>query len=481
MVRRKERLFAEIMLVADIATLVGAFVSAYWVRADLLAYRFGPILPLGAYTWTLSATILAFVAALSLCGFYRSETYQRKSRIVLSATKASLLGALMVLSTLYLIRRLDASRLLLDASVLGCLMAALTAEKVGVKWLLDQIAQHRRKQGSWQVLIVAEGDGAQAYLSLLERYPYWGVAIAGVVDPYREMTLAYASSRGGGAARSLKGPPDWRQLLQSYVVDEVVAVVPWLEGGAFGDLQEACVERGLIFRILVQMPEAQVGSYHFDDVGEGRYLVSLEAVPQDFLPLLLKRLIDVAGSLVGLVVCGLVYLWYAPKIRRESPGPVFFSQKRVGQNGRLFDCYKFRTMYVGADKKEVEMLSKSKLGKAFVKLENDPRATPTGKWMRRCYLDEVPQFWHVLRGEMSLVGPRPSRTFEVSTYENGHRRRLSMKPGITGQFQVGGHDSVDGFEDVVKLDCSYIDNWSLWLDFKIILKTFAKVLRADGL
>jgi len=469
------------MLAADVATLVAAFVLAYLVAADLPSFRLGPMQPLRAYTWTLLITVLVFVAALGSCGFYRSRTYQEKGTIIASAVKASLLGSLTMVGVLYLMGRLDPARLALDGFVLGCIMVALTMEKAAVKGVLDRIAERRRKQGAWQVLIVAEGDDAQAYLDLLELHPHWGIAVAGVLDPSREVTLAVASWGGGGASRPVKGRLDWRQVLKQYVVDEVVAVVPWLEAGAFGELQEACMERGLIFRLLVQMPEAQVGRYHIDDIGEGSYLISLESVPQDFVPLLLKRAIDIAGSLVGLAVCGLVYLWYRPKIHRESPGPVFFSQKRVGQNGRLFDCYKFRTMYVGADKRQVEMLSKSKLGKAFIKLENDPRATPTGKWMRRVYLDELPQFWNVLKGQMSLIGPRPSQPVEVSNYEHAHHRRLSMKPGMTGLFQVGGHDAVTAFEEVVKLDCAYIANWSLWLDFKIMAQTVGKILRADGL
>jgi exopolysaccharide biosynthesis polyprenyl glycosylphosphotransferase len=480
-VRRKERLFAERRLAADSATLVAAFVLAYLVAANLPSLGLGPMQPLRAYTRTLAITVLVFVAALASCGFYRSETYQKKSAIIGSAVKASFLGTLTMVGLLYLIGRLDPQRLALDAFVLGCIVVALAMEKAGVKSVLDRIAERRRRQGAWQVLIVAEGDGALTYLSLLEQHPHWGIAVAGVLDPSREVMLAVASSGGGGASRPVKAPPDWRQTLKQYVVDEVVAVVPWLEAGAFGELQEACVERGLTFRILVQMPEAQVGRYHIDDVGEGSYLISLESGPQDFVPLLLKRTMDIAGSLVGLAICGFVYLWYRSRIRRESPGPVLFSQKRVGQNGRLFDCYKFRTMYVGADKRQVEMLSKSKLGKAFIKLENDPRATPTGKWMRQVYLDEVPQFWNVLKGQMSLVGPRPSQPAEVSNYEHAHHRRLSMKPGITGLFQVGGHEAVTAFEDVVKLDCTYIDHWSLWLDFKIILQTFRKVLKGDGM
>ena len=246
-------------------------------------------------------------------------------------------------------------------------------------------------------------------------------------------------------------------------------------------LQDACAERGLTFRILVTMPDPKVGRYTVDDVGAGRYLVSLETVPQDVGPLAVKRAMDIVGALIGLVACGVVYLWYALWLRRESPGPVVFSQQRTGRNGRPFRCHKFRTTVVDAERQQKELSQRGKFGAVLGKLEDGPRITRSGAWMRRYYLDELPQFWNVLRGDMSLVGPRPSLVIEATSYIDRQRRRLSMKPGITGLFQINSRHAGDDFERVVELDCAYIDNWSLWLDVKLLWKTMTKVMKADGL
>ncbi|HXR25971.1 MAG TPA: sugar transferase, partial [Candidatus Binataceae bacterium] len=293
--------------------------------------------------------------------------------------------------------------------------------------------------------------------------------------------LGSAMAADGGGKQPVRYSVDWQEMLENYEIDEVVTVSHGVGAGHLLGLQDACAERGLTFRILVTMPAPQVGRYKIDDVGGGRYLVTLETVPRDPLRLAVKRSMDVMGALIGLAVCGVVYLWYARRLRRESPGPVLFTQQRTGRNGRLFRCHKFRTMIVDAERQQNELAQRSKLGPRFIKLDDDPRITPTGAVLRRYHLDEMPQFWNVLEGEMSLVGPRPSQAIEVEKYSERQRRRLSMKPGMTGLFQVNGHRAVEDFDGVVELDCAYIDNWSLWLDVKLLWKTLATVVKADGL
>ena len=476
MLRRRERLFFAIMLAADVTTLLAGFVLAYWVRSRLLSFRYGSIPAFWDYAWVMWIVVPSFVLALANGGLYQSARYRSPGMVVGSVAKAMLLGTLTVLAVLYMMKQDDLSRLVLNIFTLLC-VALLSTEKLAVKVILDRAANNRRKRGNWQALIVGERDEAQVYLRLLEAHPHWGVVTAGIVSPTQPVTLAAVSAVGGRAERSVTAPVDWRELLNDYLVDEVVAVSPWSKASSFSTLQEACAERGLIFRMLVMMPPCRGGRYNVDDIGAGNYLVSLEMVPQDFLPMMVKRAMDIAGSLVGLVLCGLVYLWYAPRLWRESPGPTFFSQKRVGRNGRLFECYKFRTMFPNA---EPPLRKHNHMRGPIFKLRNDPRVTPSGRFMRSTHLDELPQFWNTLRGEMSVVGTRPPTPDEVMAYESHHHRRLSMKPGITGLWQVNGNGAVPDFEEVVKLDCAYIDNWSLWLDCKIIVKTVFKMARGDG-
>lgn len=293
--------------------------------------------------------------------------------------------------------------------------------------------------------------------------------------------------RSKGAIRAdpdndFTGSQHWCQVLKSYVVDEVVAVSPWSESSAavWDELAEACADRGIIFRLLVLMPPPRVGSYRVEEVGPGSYFLSLESVPQDYPRLMIKRMIDIVGALCGLSFCALVYPLYALWLRLVSPGPILFRQCRLGRNGRLFTLYKFRTMHPNAEQELSKLLEKNEMRGAFFKIKNDPRVIRGGHSMRRTHLDELPQFWNVLTGDMSLVGTRPPTPDEARGYLDHHYRRLSMRPGLTGLWQVSGNGSVRDFEDVVKLDCTYIDNWSLAFDLKLIVKTATKVVARSG-
>ena len=204
------------------------------------------------------------------------------------------------------------------------------------------------------------------------------------------------------------------------------------------------------------------------------------AVPQDALQLAAKRLIDIVGGIAGLMVFGFTAAIYARRLRRETGASALFRQQRVGRSGRLFTLYKFRTMYRDAERRFGDLLAFNEMKGPMLKLKYDPRVTPTGAKLRKSHLDELPQFWNVLKGEMSLVGTRPPTQKEVANYREVHHRRLSMKPGLTGLWQLNGNQQVNDFEEVVKLDCKYIDNWSLGLDFRIIMQTIRKVMRADA-
>jgi exopolysaccharide biosynthesis polyprenyl glycosylphosphotransferase len=475
---RSEPLLTGILLIADAAALAVSFVLAYWLRTHLKLFGY-TLPPFRDYVRVLSFILPTFVAWLTACGLYRSSMLHDPLRLIGALAKAWFLSMLTVLSILYTSKEPALSRFVLDTFALISI-AALIAERFGVRAILNMTAARQREGGRWEVLLVAELAEAEAYLSLLRAHPHWGVEVAAIISPTQGVARESVSVGGRGSERVIKRRVDWRRMLENQVIDEVVAVSEWSDQSQLAELQQVCAARGLVFSILVMLPYPRVGRYTVDDVGAGRYLVSLETVPQDVGPLAVKRAMDVAGALFGLVACGMVYLWYARKLRRESPGPVLFSQQRTGRNGRPFRCHKFRTMIVDAERQQKEFAQRSKFGAAFCKVEDDPRIIPTGAWMRRHYLDELPQFWNVLRGEMSLVGPRPSPVIEATYYIDRQRRRLSMKPGITGLFQINGHQAVDDFESVVELDCAYIDNWSLLLDLKIILKTVGKIAQADA-
>ena len=192
-----------------------------------------------------------------------------------------------------------------------------------------------------------------------------------------------------------------------------------------------------------------------------------------------KRILDICGAIVGLLLCGIASLFLVPLIRKDG-GPAIFSQTRIGKNGRHFTFYKFRSMRIDAEAIKEQLMDQNTMQGGMFKIDNDPRVTKIGQFIRKTSLDELPQFWNVLIGDMSLVGTRPPTVDEYEKYTPEQKRRLSFKPGITGLWQISGRSKITDFDDVVKLDVAYIDNWTIWKDIEILLKTVKVVLMRDG-
>jgi lipopolysaccharide/colanic/teichoic acid biosynthesis glycosyltransferase len=269
------------------------------------------------------------------------------------------------------------------------------------------------------------------------------------------------------------------QVLDEHVIDDVLMV------GAPGgldpdDILYSSSIRGKTFRALMRTPLAPAGRYRTQALGAGEFLLTHESVPVGAIALAVKRMMDIAGAIIGLVFCAVAYVIFARRIKRETHGSVIFRQTRVGRNGRLFTLYKFRTMDANAEELHEELLEQNEMTGHIFKIRQDPRITPLGRTLRKLYIDELPQFWNVFKGEMSLVGTRPPTHTEVSCYEPHHQRRLSMKPGVTGLWQLYGNDEVTDFEEVVELDCRYIDTWSILQDCRIIFRTILRIARAGG-
>lgn len=213
----------------------------------------------------------------------------------------------------------------------------------------------------------------------------------------------------------------------------------------------------------------------------GKYLVLTTSMKiATTRQVVVKRCMDIAGSLAGLLLTGIAFLIFAPLIKIQSPGPVFYAQTRIGRNGRRFKFYKFRTMVVGADKMKEELMAQNEMEGLMFKMEDDPRIFGVGKFMRKFSIDELPQFWNVLKGDMSLVGTRPPTEDEFEQYELHHKARLGIRPGLTGMWQVSGRSDIKNFEEIVALDTQYISDWSLGMDLRIIVRTIGVVLTGKG-
>ncbi|WP_242829790.1 sugar transferase [Butyrivibrio sp. XPD2006] len=261
--------------------------------------------------------------------------------------------------------------------------------------------------------------------------------------------------------------------------DEVFINTPNIPQSRMQDIILGFEEMGVSTHFCLELPN--VGKA-VTDVGDflGYSVLSYNMNRSSYKSLFVKRIADIIGGIVGLILTGIITLFLAPAIKIDSPGPVFFSQVRVGKNGRRFKIYKFRSMYIDAEERKKELEAQNEMKGLMFKMENDPRVTKVGAFIRKTSLDEFPQFLNVFLGDMSLVGTRPPTEAEFEQYNEHYRRRLSMTPGLTGLWQVSGRSDIEDFDEVVKLDLKYIDNWSLSEDIKIIFKTVGVVLFGRG-
>ena len=459
------------ILVCDVITLIVSFLVSYWIAHRLSR---GPVWPLNSYLWILWVILPSWVLMLRWVDLYASASFSSAKSIFKRLLKAHIVSSLLTLSILYVTKSSQVSRIMMQSFIASSFVMLLFQ-----KLLLMAIIERWRSKVARQqtkLLIIATPHLAQHYADLIAHHASLAADVIGLVVPDAHSTPLVASDQ---AIRILGRLGDFAEILQNNVIDEVLLLSP-IQPTELVQLIDRCSQRGLAVRMMVEVPSAESGTWQMDKWNANTFFLSLSAVPRDPLQVAAKRLVDIAGSLVGLVLFAVTWALYWRRIKRESGGTVIFSQRRVGMNGRGFLMHKFRTMYHDAEQREAGLRALNQMRGPMFKLKDDPRVTPIGLMLRRRHLDELPQFWNVLRGEMSLVGTRPPTESEVIQYRDWHHRRLSIRPGLTGLWQLNGNHRVNDFEEVVKLDCEYIDSWSLWLDLRIIAGTISKILRGEG-
>jgi exopolysaccharide biosynthesis polyprenyl glycosylphosphotransferase len=270
---------------------------------------------------------------------------------------------------------------------------------------------------------------------------------------------------------------DLVDIIQKNTVDQVFIMSKHEENiDTIQDIMDICRVMGVTTRLILNMYNSSAVGRYVSSIGTYP-VMTYHAVTLNMSTRILKRIIDILGSLILLIVSSPIILITAIAIKLDSKGPVFFKQKRVGKNGRIFYMYKLRSMCNDAEAKKKELLKNNQMANDLMfKMSDDPRITKVGKFIRKTSIDELPQLFNVLKGDMSLVGTRPPTIDEVKQYDKRHWKRLVIWPGITGNWQVNGRSKITDFEKVVDLDVDYIDNWTIWLDFKILLKTVKTVL-----
>jgi exopolysaccharide biosynthesis polyprenyl glycosylphosphotransferase len=411
---------------------------------------------------------LAWVAALWYRGLYQLRTRWQLQSEALDILRATILVAAFSLSALFVFKQENVSRLLLvilftaQPLVTLAIRAALRAWFTGMR-----VRGHNTRS----MLVVGTGQLARDFADRVESRAALGIVVIG--------HLAVPGETPSDLARPVLGSIDEiEQVLHAHVVDEVAVCLEAAALRYLDPVTRLAADEGKTVRVPID-PIALPLPNALEEEFEGFVVRSLVFDQDHELSLAVKRAADIAGSLTGLVVLSPIFLATALVIRLREGTPVLFRQTRVGLHGRLFRIYKFRTMIPDAEERYDELSALSDTKGAAFKMLDDPRVTTLGAFLRRTSLDELPQLWNVLKGEMSLIGPRPAPPREVADYGIWHRRRLSMKPGITGLWQVGSRLDAH-FDDRAQLDLAYIDRWSLLLDLKILLRTVPAVFGRTG-
>ncbi len=405
-----------------------------------------------------------WILALAMNGLYRPRARWSIRREILDVLRATVVMALVTLSVLFLFKLPDVSR-----AFLLLLFPAQAALTIVLRVLLRLFMEHRRRQGKNQryVLVLGAGPRGQQFSRKLEAHRELGLKVVGFLDESAEFDVPSQWPLLGTL-------DDLERILHTQVIDEVAICLPFSQWPLIDAIAQLCEEEGKIVRIPMDVLDRAVTSARMEEL-DGTPVFSLVSGPDRSIALIVKRLFDLAVSAAAVIILSPVLLAIALLVRSNDGGPVLFRQRRVGLHGRPFDVIKFRSMAPDAEARQAELAHLNEIrGRAF-KVTNDPRITKIGRFLRRTSLDELPQLLNVIRGEMSLVGPRPPLPSEVEGYDLWHRRRLSMKPGITGLWQVRDRHS-DNFDTWVEADLEYIDRWSLWLDVKILARTIPAAL-----
>lgn len=405
-----------------------------------------------------------WVAALALNGLYRPRARWSMRSEAGDLFKATVLMAIVTLAVLFWLKLPDVSRLFLlilfPAQFLVTL-ATRAALRLAFRGLRTQGRNLRF------VLVAGAGPRGQLFAAKVEAHQELGLRVIGFLDD----EPAFATDSRWPYLGQLD---DLERLLHERVVDEVAICLPFSQWSLVDAIAHLCEEEGKIVRVPMDVLDHAFAAGKVEDL-DGTPVFSLVSGPDRALALASKRALDTVVGIVALVLLSPVLAWIALLVRHEDGGPVLFRQQRVGLHGRRFELLKFRSMVPEAEARRADLAAHNEIAGHAFKVTDDPRITRTGRWLRRFSLDELPQLWNVVRGDMSLVGPRPPLPDEVAGYDLWHRRRLSMKPGITGLWQVRARREPD-FDRWVAADLEYIDRWSLWLDMKILARTIPAAL-----
>jgi exopolysaccharide biosynthesis polyprenyl glycosylphosphotransferase len=461
------------VILSDAVLINAAFLLAYAVRYRLQLFR--PVEPefdnpVDVYFPFLLVLTILLIVAYKIDNVYVPRRLgmwlDQMSRIV----RSTMIAMLIMIGITFVYQPFFYSRLIyLYATILIVALLGLGRFVWGA--ILSQL--RRRGFGVSRVLIVGAGDVGRMVIRTVMAQPEFGYRIMALVDDHVE-----SSALSIGPVPTIEGTQCLPQIIAEKNIDEVIVTLPWTDHQRILDIFQLCESLGVRARTVPDLFQLSLNRVDVEDLG-GVPVIGLKPASIRGANLIVKRIMDVAlGSLMLLITSPLMII-SALAIKLDSPGPVIFRQKRVGAHGQEFVVFKFRSMREGADEEKDQLLEFNEMNGPLFKMRADPRTTRLGRFLRRFSIDELPQLFNVLRGEMSMVGPRPHTSAEVAQYQNWQRQVLEAPPGLTGLAQASGRSQLS-FDEQCLLDIYYIENWSPALDLKILLRTVPKLLSGEG-
>ena len=467
------RFHKPLLVVLDFLLVILAFYLAWYIRYELQWYRAVDPASYTGFDFYLRIALLAgvlMVGALYLEGVYRlprGTSYLNEFYRLLNATTTVTI-VLMVGN--YMFQPLYHSRLVYGiAGILILLFLAIS--RLINRWMMAWA--RRRGLGTKRVLLVGAGEVSRMIMRVLLAKPDLGFDVVGFLDDNPER-----GQRDLGPFAALGPIDNLPQIVGEYNVEEVIVTLPWQYHRRIMSVLNQCERFGIQARVVPDVLQLSLDRVDIE-VLDGIPLLGTKRLAITGPGFAVKRTLDVIITALSLILMLPIMAIVAIAIKLDSPGPALFVQKRIGKDGSTFNTYKFRSMVLDAEVKRDELADLNEADGPLFKIKDDPRLTRTGRFIRRLSLDELPQIFNVLRGDMSLVGPRPALPEEVEAYEPWHRKRLDVMPGMTGLWQVSGRSNLS-FDEMVMLDIYYVENWSPILDISILLRTIPKVLSGEG-
>ena len=456
-------------------------ISFYLILLDGVVLGLSYILSLNLYTWITGkksanaevAVLIIFSSFLLVNILFNTNRYfmkrDRTEEFQANIKFFVLFGGVLAI-LIYVFHAMDE----LSRIVTGLTLLIYFFADFFLRLLLKRILKKHMPDAGTSLMLITVQDWAEEIISSVTSYEQYTHFKSAVI---LDQDLKGETIQG---IPVVAGKQDLFEYAQQNVVDEVLVCLPDSEENMISDIINELGSMGVSVHVVLDEFSSLEGFIRRVDTVGDYPVLSFSMSEQDVQKLAVKRAVDILFGIVGSLFTLFLTIFIAPAIKIESKGPVFFKQTRVGRNGRLFKMYKFRSMYADAEERKKELTQQNEIDGPMFKMTDDPRITKVGKFLRATSLDEFPQFFNILKNDMSLIGTRPPTVDEFRRYEEHHKRRLSMKPGITGMWQVSGRSTITDFEEVVRLDCYYIDHWSLALDIKIFFKTIIAVFTRRG-